>query len=120
MLLAPKPGGSGRFVVVNRGPRDTVVTLASGGKAVVVLYVRARSTTKIDGVRDGTLSVYTVSGSSWGGRKDMFDTVTDARELDRSARFTSTATSSTEITLTLETENGNATAKPVPPSTVPW
>ncbi|MFC4057749.1 hypothetical protein ACFOWE_05560 [Planomonospora corallina] len=120
ILYARLLGGHGTLSVKNGGRTDAVVTLVRGKKKAVSVYVRARSTAKVTGVRDGTYKVYFTSGYRFSVSKGRFGRNAVYQRFDNQLRFTTTSTSSTIWKLTITpVKGGNARARGVNPNDFP-
>ncbi|MEJ2866376.1 hypothetical protein WCD74_01280 [Actinomycetospora sp. OC33-EN08] len=124
-LLTKRGSGSGSFTVDNsRGSSDAVVTLSSGARATLVMYVRSGQKATASKVPDGRFDVFVERGQAWNSAAGRFDRTDSTGRFDRQAGFTtkrtSRGTSYSRVTLTLhQVANGNTTVLPVPATSVP-
>ncbi|MBG0820694.1 hypothetical protein HS048_08100 [Planomonospora sp. ID91781] len=113
-------GGQGTLKVKNGTSRDAVVTLVRGRTKAISVYVRARSTAKINDVRDGTYRIFFTSGYRFSVSKGRFARGASYQRFDDRLRFTTTSTSATIWTLTLNpVRGGNARTTGVNPKDFP-
>ena len=56
-------GGLGRLTIRNGPSQDGVVTLVRGRSKAISVYVRARSSTTVRDIKDGTYTIYYTTGS---------------------------------------------------------
>jgi hypothetical protein len=59
------PAGNGALEISDNGDADAVVILASAGRTVLSVAVRAGASTRVDGIPDGGYDVYYLTGSDW-------------------------------------------------------
>ncbi|WP_143591041.1 hypothetical protein [Thermoactinospora rubra] len=113
-------GGHGVLKVKNGTKRDAVVTLMKGSKKAISVYVRAKSTAKVDTVVDGTYRVYFTTGTRFSVSKGRFGRNPSYQRFDDKLRFVTTATSYSIWTLTLQPViGGNAKTSGVNPKDFP-
>jgi len=63
ILYAGISGGLGRLTIVNGLSQDGVVALVRGSSKAISVYVRARSSTTVGNIKDGTYTIYFTTGS---------------------------------------------------------
>ena len=63
ILYAGIRGGLGRLTIKNGPSQDGVVTLVRGRSKAISVYVRARSSTTVRNIKDGTYTIYYTTGS---------------------------------------------------------
>ncbi|GII03162.1 hypothetical protein [Planobispora takensis] len=113
-------GGRGVLKIKNGNRTDAVITLVRGRTKAISIYVRARSTAKINDVRDGTYRIYFTSGYRFSVSKGRFTKSAVYQRFDDKLRFTTTSTSATIWTLTLNrVVGGNARTSGVNPKDFP-
>ncbi|GGK55272.1 hypothetical protein Ppa06_12050 [Planomonospora parontospora subsp. parontospora] len=113
-------GGQGTLKIKNGTSRDAVVTLVRGRTKAISVYVRARSTAKVNDVRDGTYRIFFTSGYRFSVSKGRFARGASYQKFDDRLRFTTTSTSATIWTLTLNpVRGGNARTTGVNPKDFP-
>ncbi|MBG0813611.1 hypothetical protein [Planomonospora sp. ID82291] len=113
-------GGQGVLKVKNGTSRDAVVTLVRGKSKAISVYVRARSTAKVNDVRDGTYRIFFTSGYRFSVSKGRFARGASYQKFDDRLRFTTTSSSATIWTLTLNpVKGGNARTSGVNPKDFP-
>jgi hypothetical protein len=113
-------GGQGTLKVKNGTSRDAVVTLVRGKSKAISVYVRARSTAKVNDVRDGTYRIFFTSGYRFSVSKGRFARGASYQRFDDRLRFTTTSSSATIWTLTLNpVKGGNARTSGVNPKDFP-
>ncbi|GGL06193.1 hypothetical protein [Planomonospora parontospora] len=113
-------GGQGTLKVKNGTSRDAVVTLVRGRSKAISVYVRARSTAKVNDVRDGTYRIFFTSGYRFSVSKGRFARGASYQKFNDRLRFTTTSTSATIWTLTLNpVRGGNARTSGVNPKDFP-
>src|SRR5688500_2840693 len=88
-------GGQGTLKVKNGTSRDAVVTLVRGKSKAISVYVRARSTAKVNDVRDGTYRIFFTSGYRFSVSKGRFARGASYQRFDDRLRFTTTSSSAT-------------------------
>jgi len=66
--------GSGQFTVQNNADDDALVILSDEtNQPVVGVYVRGASEYTLEGIANGTYTIYVASGDDWNGERRMFD-----------------------------------------------
>jgi hypothetical protein len=123
-VLVRRGSGPGALVVESDITRDGYVTLARGRKAVLTIYVRAAGSARLEGVPDGTYTVYFTAGRGWSSKTRNFTRNVVAYRFDQRLTYTTWTTafsrSSSEWTVTLyAVPNGNASTSPVSPASIP-
>ena len=113
-------GGHGVLKIKNGTSKDGVVTIVRGSKKAISIYVRARSSARINDVRDGTYRIYFTTGYRFSSSKGRFTrSATYQRFTDR-LRFRTTSRQYTIWTLTLNpVRGGNARTTQVNPKDFP-
>jgi hypothetical protein len=120
-------GGYGQLKVKNGDPeQDCVVVLAAKAKpskALLAVYVRARRSTTVKGLKDGTYVAYFTHGERWDAVTRAFTAEVDKRRFADPIRFKTTRTA-TSIrykvwTLALHQAGGDAPTDPVPDEDFP-
>lgn len=120
ILYSRLSGGRGTLKVKNGTRKDAVVTLVRGNTKAISVYVRARSTAKVDDVRDGTYKIFFTSGYRFDTSKRKFTRTPSYQRFDRRMRFKTTSTTSTIWTLSLkQVAGGNARSRSVDPRSFP-
>ncbi|GAA2883595.1 hypothetical protein GCM10010517_46840 [Streptosporangium fragile] len=120
ILYARISGGQGTLKIKNGTAKDAVVTLVRGRAKAISIYVRARSKTAINDVRDGTYRIYFTTGHRFSVSKGRFTSNASYQRFDDRLRFTTTATTSTIWSLTLNpVKGGNARTSGVDPNDFP-
>ncbi|MFJ6214101.1 hypothetical protein ACIQGZ_12325 [Streptomyces sp. NPDC092296] len=84
--------GRGQLTVQNGGGSDAVISLVKGEQTAHSVYVRKGAGFKVDGVRDGTYTVYFTSGSDWDGATRQFTRDCGFTKFDDKLKFTTTTT----------------------------
>lgn len=115
VLVNKVKGGEGRLKVKNGDQeRDVVVVLASSAKpskALLAVYVRAKKSATVNGVKDGTYVVYFTYGTRWDATSKAFTSSVEKRRFEDTIRFktrqTSTRINYTVWTLTLHQAGGD-------------
>lgn len=112
-------GGLGQLKIEN-GSTDTVVSIVRGKTTVTRVYVRAKATVTVRGVRDGTYHIYMTSGKDWDDRFKAFSRDCQFERFDDSLKFTTTSRTYTIWTISLRpVPGGNAHISPVDPDGFP-
>jgi hypothetical protein len=65
ILYAGISGGLGRLTIENGLSQDGVVVLVRGRSKAIGVYVRARSSTTVRNIKDGTYTIYFTTGSQF-------------------------------------------------------
>jgi hypothetical protein len=113
-------GGRGVLKIKNGTSRDGVVTLVRGRTKAISLYVRARSTARVNDVRDGTYRIYFTTGYRFSTSKGRFTRAATYQRFNDRLRFRTTASQYTVWTLTLNpVRGGNARTTQVDPKDFP-
>jgi hypothetical protein len=126
LIKKASPSGPGEVKVNNsEGSADVVVSLVpSNAVTEMAVYVRARSSATVHGIRDGTYQVYVTDGDDWETRENLFTRNCDFGKFDRTADFTTKISGDTtdytfyEIDLN-PSVYGNATESKVRPEQYP-
>jgi archaellum component FlaG (FlaF/FlaG flagellin family) len=114
-------GGYGRLTVKNGDPdRDCVLVLAAKAKpskAVLAVYVRAKKSATVKGIKDGTYVAYFTHGAQWDAITRSFTQDAERRRFADPIRFKTQRTSTGIVydvwTLSLHQLSGNAPTDPV-------
>jgi hypothetical protein len=114
-------GGAGRLEITN-GSNDSVVSVVPKGKKApaIRVYVRARKTVKVTGVKDGTYEIFMTDGKDWDAKAKAFSRNCAFQKFDDSIKFTTKngMYSIWKITIT-EVVGGNASRTEVDPDAFP-
>jgi hypothetical protein len=65
LIRHPSGDGRGELTIDNGGSNDAVVTLSKGRKPALAVYVRKGKKHTLNGVPDGTYTVFFTGGSAW-------------------------------------------------------
>jgi hypothetical protein len=65
LIRHPSGAGRGELTIDNGGSNDAVVTLSKGRKPALAVYVRKGKKHTVNGVPDGTYTVFFTGGSAW-------------------------------------------------------
>ncbi len=117
-------GGYGKVTVEAPPSQDAVVKLTEGGARVRNIFVRAGSSTTVDGLPDGHFDVFYTLGEDWDTDAARFTRNCSFNKFDSgvdfSTRHLSTSIEYTTYRLTLfDVAGGNATSVPVPVADFP-
>ncbi|HNT26164.1 MAG TPA: SH3 domain-containing protein [Anaerolineales bacterium] len=94
--------GSGQFTVQNNADDDALVILSDEtDQPVVGVYVRGASEYTLEGIANGTYTVYVATGDDWNGEQRMFDLVWEYWRFEDPALFEAQSDYYTVITITL-------------------
>jgi hypothetical protein len=114
-------GGAGRLEITN-GSNDSVVSVVPKGKKApaIRVYVQARKTVKVTGVKDGTYEIFMTDGKDWDAKAKAFSRDCAFQKFDDSIKFTTKngMYSIWKITIT-EVVGGNASRTEVDPDAFP-
>ncbi|MEW2352994.1 hypothetical protein [Spirillospora sp. NPDC029432] len=124
-LIRSGGGGNGRLTVDNSGGSDdALVTLSKGGKPKMSVYVRHGKKHTVNGVPDGTYTVFFTGGTAWDGAAKAFGRECAFQKFEDPLKYTTTTTathirySTWRITLQ-EVVGGNARTSDVNPDDFP-
>ena len=81
--------GNGVLEVSDNADADAVVILASAGRTVLSVAVRAGASTRVDGIPDGGYDVYYLTGSDWDGVVGIFGRHCDFHRFTDPSQFSS-------------------------------
>jgi hypothetical protein len=115
-------GGSGQFKIDNGGQNDAVVSLVLGKskKPGITVYVRSHASYTVNGIKDGSYTIYMTGGKDWDKTSKVFTRDCSFAQFDKPAKFVTTSTSYTQVSITLNpVKNGNATMTDVSPDDFP-
>ena len=121
ILYAGISGGLGRLTIKNGPSQDGVVTLVRGRSKAISVYVRARSSTTVRNIKDGTYTIYYTTGSpfSFSVSNGHFTSGATYWRFNNRALFVPPP-QYTVATLTLyAVRGGNAPTTPIPPGDYP-
>jgi hypothetical protein len=120
ILFSKGRTGAGVLTIKNGNARDAVITLVRGKSKAVSMFIRAKKSASIKGLKDGTYRVYFTSGYRYSTSKRRFTKSASYQIFDQKLRFVTTATAYTHYTLTLyAVKGGNAHVSPVDPKHFP-
>jgi hypothetical protein len=117
-------GGYGELTVTTSTDTDAVVKLTEGESVVRVVFVRAGTSTTVDGIPDGTFVAYYTTGSDWDEANARFTRDCDFSKFDEALPYTtrhlsgSIEYSTFELTL-YGVIGGNASTSRVDPGAFP-
>jgi hypothetical protein len=114
-------GGPGRLEITN-GSNDSVVSVVPKGKKTptIRVYIRARQTVKVTGVKDGTYEIFMTDGKDWDTGAKAFSRNCGFQKFEDSIKFTTRngTYSIWKITIS-KVIGGNARSTPVDPDAFP-
>lgn len=120
MILDSSSDALGTLEIDNGGDTDAVITVASGKKPVLTVYVRKGGNVSRDGIPDGNYAVFFSTGKDWDGKTQSFTRDCLFQKFDDPVVFTTTAGSYSVNSLTLhQVIGGNATTSKVDPGDFP-
>ena len=112
-------GGLGRLTIKNGPSQDGEVTLVLGRSKAISVYVRARSSTTVGNIKDGTYTIYYTTGSLFSVCEGRFTHGATYWRFNDRLPFVSPP-SYTVATLTLyAVTDGNAPTTQIPPGDYP-
>lgn len=114
----------GQLTIENGSDGDAVLSLAVGHTSLISVYVRKGANYEIDGINDGTYSIYYSGGSDWDGTINGFARECSFSKFDKPLTFSTTSSGYFEQystwTITLyPVIGGNATTSRVNPQSYP-
>lgn len=120
ILYARITGGLGRLTIKNGLNRDGVVTLVRGRTKAISVYVRARKSTTVRNIKDGTYRVYFTTGYRYSVSKRRFTRSATYQRFNQLLRFRTTSRQYSVWRLTLHAiPGGNARTSTVNPRNFP-
>jgi hypothetical protein len=123
-LKSADRSGHGQLTIENGSDGDAVLSLAVAHNALISVFVRKGANYEIDGINDGTYSIYYSGGSEWDGSINGFARSCSFSKFDKPLTFSTTSSGYFEQystwTLTLfPVFGGNATTSRVSPQNYP-
>ncbi|MEV5409640.1 hypothetical protein AB0K60_12490 [Thermopolyspora sp. NPDC052614] len=113
-------GGLGRLTIKNGLSRDGVVTLVRGRTKAISVYVRARKSTTVRNIKDGTYRVFFTTGYRFSVSKGRFTRSATYQRFNSRLLFRTTATQFSTWRLTLHAvPGGNAGTTTINPKDFP-
>jgi len=125
LLRAGKLDGRSNFTIDNGGTNDAVVSLSKGKrKPAVSVYVRKDKKYTVEGVPDGSYTVFFTGGADWDGTARAFGRNCAFQRFDPTLKFHTTQTATgvfwTDRTITLHpVVGGTASTTDVDPDAFP-
>jgi hypothetical protein len=120
LIRHPSGDGRGELTIDNGGSNDAVVTLSKGRKPALAVYVRKGKKHTLNGVPDGTYTVFFTGGSAWDDTARGFGRNCAFQRFEDPLPFRTTQTQLTTWKITLQRViGGNAQTSDVDPNDFP-
>lgn len=119
ILYSKIRGGLGRLTIKNGLSKDGVVALVRGRSKAIGVYVRARSSTTVRNIKDGTYTIYFTTGSLFSVSKGRFTRGATYWRFNNRLRFVPPPYYTVAILTLHAVKGGNAPAKQIKPGDFP-
>jgi hypothetical protein len=112
-------GGLGKLTIKNGPGQDGVVTLMQGKSKAISVYVRARSSTTVSDITEGTYTVYYTAGSGFDVSKRRFTRGATYWKFDTRLVYVPPPDYNVWTLTLYVVKGGNAPTKQIPPKSYP-
>jgi hypothetical protein len=112
--------GSGKLKITNGGSTDAAVSLVSGNKAILTMYIRAKGNFTAGRIKDGNYKIFVTTGTDYDTAAKAFTRNCDFSSFDQTANYRTTSSTYTQYSITLTpVAGGNASTSGVDPNNFP-